>query len=153
MASNIVARIDDVIHVDDMTKHCDQFSCLSKVGVITQNGISVPYSVPIPNIPYKSAFSTPTFPPAQGIISPAKGEESPFINSSSLPQQGVGVNKVSTNFLSIDRKGKEYGSPLEKLVPTFKTFDEVPPLKTNVDSIDCTEEDVKLKLLDQAWLD
>ncbi|XP_061376346.1 rop guanine nucleotide exchange factor 7-like [Gastrolobium bilobum] len=58
LASNIVARIDDVLYVDDLTKHSDQFSCLSKVGVITHKGVSVPYSVPVESPPYKSAFGT-----------------------------------------------------------------------------------------------
>ncbi|KAJ1376336.1 PRONE domain [Sesbania bispinosa] len=91
LASNIVARIDDVLYVDDLTKHSDQFSSLSKVGVITHKTISVPYSVPVQSTPFKSAFGTPNFSSAQGI-SPAKGAKSPFINSSSnLPQGGVGV--------------------------------------------------------------
>ncbi|CAL5210939.1 unnamed protein product [Lathyrus oleraceus] len=45
LASNIVARIDDVLYVDDLTKHSDEFSSLSKVGVIPRTSISVPYKV------------------------------------------------------------------------------------------------------------
>ncbi|XP_058751782.1 rop guanine nucleotide exchange factor 7-like isoform X2 [Vicia villosa] len=45
LASNIVARIDDVLYVDDLTKHSDEFSSLSKVGVIPRKSISVPYKV------------------------------------------------------------------------------------------------------------
>ncbi|CAJ2655837.1 unnamed protein product [Trifolium pratense] len=43
LSSNIVARIDDVLYVDDLTKHSDQFLSLSKVGVITEKSISVPF--------------------------------------------------------------------------------------------------------------
>ena len=153
MASNIVARIDDVLYVDDLTKHSDQFSCLSKVGVITHKGISVPYSVPVPSSPYKSGFGTPSFSPAR-VNSPAKVEKSSFINSSNLPQKGVGVSKVLTDFLTIDRKGKDYGCPIEKLVPpTLTKFDQVPAFETAMESSDRTEEDVKHKALDQAWIE
>ncbi|TKY63358.1 Rop guanine nucleotide exchange factor 7 [Spatholobus suberectus] len=148
LASNIVARIDDVLYVDDLSKHSDQFSSLSKVGAIAHKSISVPYSMPGQSSPYKSSFGTPSFSPAQGV-SPAKRVKSPFINNSNLPQRGVGVNKVLTDFGSIDRKEKDYGfCPMEKFVPTLKTFDE-----TDMESTDCTEEDAKLKVLDQAWLE
>ncbi|RDX93356.1 Rop guanine nucleotide exchange factor 7, partial [Mucuna pruriens] len=143
LASNIVARIDDVLYVDDLTKHSDQFSSIPKVGVIAHKSISVPYSMPGQSTPpYKPSFGTPSFSPVRGV-SPAKGAKSPFINSTNLPHRGV--NKVLTDFGSIDRKEKDHGfSPMEKFVPTLKTFDE--------ESSDCTE-DVKLKVLDQAWLE
>ena len=35
LASNIVAHIDDVIYVDDLTKHSDPISSLPKVSVIS----------------------------------------------------------------------------------------------------------------------
>ena len=58
-----------------------------------------------------------------------------------------------THFGSIDRK--------EKFVPTLKTFDEVSTLKifqvaaceTYMESSDFPEEDVKLNVLDRAWLE
>lgn len=92
-----------MLYVDDLTKHSDQFSSLSKVGVITTKSISVPYS------------------------------------------------KIVTNFLSIDRK-EDSACPIEKLVPKLKTFDEVPELETDMESSDCIE-DIKLNLMDQAWIE
>ncbi|KAJ1384290.1 PRONE domain [Sesbania bispinosa] len=146
LAFNMVARIDDVLYVDDLTKHSDQFSSLSKVGVITHKSISVPYSVPVPTTPYKSAFGTPTLSPAHGINSPAKGGKSPLNNSNNnLPQRGVGVKKALTDFLSIDTKGKDYESSTEKHVSESKTFE------TDVDSSDGTEDAVSPNILDQAW--
>ena len=58
-----------------------------------------------------------------------------------------------THFGSIDRK--------EKFVPTLKTFDEVSTLKifqvaaceTYMESSGFTKEDVKLNMLDWAWLE
>ncbi|XP_061366888.1 rop guanine nucleotide exchange factor 7-like [Gastrolobium bilobum] len=44
LAFNMVARIDDVLYVDDLTKHSDQFSSLPRVGVVTHKSVSVPYS-------------------------------------------------------------------------------------------------------------
>jgi hypothetical protein len=49
LSSNIVARIDDVLHVDDLTKHSDKISSLSKVGVITERSTSVPYNKDVTN--------------------------------------------------------------------------------------------------------
>lgn len=153
MAFNMVARIDDVLYVDDLTKHSGQFSSHSKVGVITHKSISVPYSVPVPSTPYKSAFATPSLSPAQGISPTAKGAKSPLINNSNLPQRGVGVKKALTDFLSIDAKGKAYDSdsPIEKQVQESQTLDEVPAFETDVESSDCTEEAGSPSILDQAW--
>ncbi|KAK7339743.1 hypothetical protein VNO77_20425 [Canavalia gladiata] len=148
LAFNMVARIDDVLYVDDLTKHSDQFSSLSKVGVITHKSISVPSSVPVPSTPYKSAFGTPNRSPSHGI-SPEKGGKSPLIHDSNPPQRGVGVKKALTDFLSIDTKGKDCDSFIEKQVPESKTL-EVPTFETDVDSSDCTQGVVSPNILDQA---
>jgi len=143
LASNIVARIDDVIYVDDLTKHSDSFSSLSKVGVIAHKSISVPCSRPCP----KQSFDNQSFSPAR-CDSPEKGAKSPFINRSNLPQRAV--SKFSTEFGGIERKETNYAfCPVEKFVPTLKTFDEVPAFETEKESSDCTE-DVKLNVLDRA---
>ena len=112
LAFNIVARIDDLLYVDDLTKHSDQFSSLSRVGVIGQKSLSIPYSVPFSSTPYKTAFTTPKFSPSQ-LVSPAKGERSPFLKSGKIPQRGMGVKKVLTDYVSIDLRGKEYSNPNE----------------------------------------
>ncbi|KAK2432839.1 rop guanine nucleotide exchange factor [Trifolium repens] len=49
LSSNIVARIDDVLRVDDLTKQSDRLSSLSKVGVINERSISVPYNKVVTN--------------------------------------------------------------------------------------------------------
>ncbi|GMI96470.1 hypothetical protein HRI_003316300 [Hibiscus trionum] len=113
LAFNIVARIDDVLYVDDLTKHSDQFSLLSSIGIIGQKSLSVPYSVPFSSTPYRTAFSTPNFSPAP-LATPAKGDRSPFLSSSKVPQCGMSVTKVLTDYLSIDLKPKEYSSNLNK---------------------------------------
>lgn len=107
LAFNIIARIDDVLYVDDLTKHSDQFSSLSRIGLIGQKSLSVPYSMPFPSTPYRTAFSTPNFSPAP-LATPAKGDRSPFLSSSKVPQRGMGVTKVLTDYLNIDLRPKEY---------------------------------------------
>lgn len=138
--------------MDDLNKHSDEFSSLSKIGVIAHKTISVPFSMPGQRSPYRSSYGTPNFSPAQGV-SPANGANSPFIYRSNIPQRVEGVNKVFTDFGSIERKKKDYGfCPMEKFVPTLKTFDEVPAFETDMESSD-TGEDAKLKVLDQAWIE
>lgn len=108
LAFNIVARIDDLLYVDDLTKHSDQFSSISKVSVIAQKSVSIPYSVPVSSTPYKTAYTTPSFSPGH-LVSPAKGDRSSFtMTGRKIPQQrGLGVKKVLTDYLSIDAKGKD----------------------------------------------
>ena len=84
LAFNIIARIDDLLYVDDLTKHSDQFSSLSRVGVIDQKSLSIPYSVPFSSTPYRTTFTTPNFSPSQ-LVSLARGEKSPFLTSSKIP--------------------------------------------------------------------
>ncbi|KAE8654287.1 Rop guanine nucleotide exchange factor 5 [Hibiscus syriacus] len=112
LAFNIVARIDDVLYVDDLTKHSDQFSLLSRIGVIGQKSLSIPCSVPFPSTPYRTAFSTPNFSPAP-LATPSKGNRSPFLSNSKVPQRGMSVAKVLTDYLSIDLKPKEYSNSNE----------------------------------------
>ena len=92
LAFNIVARIDDLLYVDDLTKHSDQFSSITKVGLLSQNSAPMSYSVPVPSTPYKTAFTTPSFSPAH-LVSPTRGDRSPFIMSGKIPQRGLGVKR------------------------------------------------------------
>ncbi|XVF55170.1 hypothetical protein PTKIN_Ptkin06aG0015200 [Pterospermum kingtungense] len=110
LAFNIVARIDDVIYVEDLTKHSDQLTSLSRVGLIGQKSLSIPYSVPVSSTPYRTAFTTPNFSPSH-LVSPAKGERSTFLTGSKTPQRGMSMKKVLTDFISIDLRGKEYSNP------------------------------------------
>ncbi|KAH1199147.1 Rop guanine nucleotide exchange factor 7 [Glycine max] len=151
LAFNLVARIDDVLYVDDLTKNSDKISSLSKVGVVTHKSISVPHSVPVPGTPYKSAFGTPTLSPAHGISSPAKGGKSPLINYSNLPQRGSGVKKSLTDFLSIDPKGKDSDTSIEKQDSESNVLDEVTTCETDVESSACTEGAASPSILDWKW--
>ncbi|KAK8280534.1 hypothetical protein V6Z11_D09G182900 [Gossypium hirsutum] len=141
LAFNIIARIDDVLYVDDLTKHSDQFSSLSRIGLIGQKSLSVPYSVPFPSTPYRTAFSTPNFSPAQ-LATPAKGDRSPFLSSSKVPQRGMGVTKVLTDYLNIDLRPKEYSNPDEGTESGSTITQEASV------SFECLKEAVSLSILE-----
>ncbi|KAJ6747022.1 ROP GUANINE NUCLEOTIDE EXCHANGE FACTOR 7 [Salix koriyanagi] len=79
LAFNIVARIDDLLYVDDLTK----------------------------------PFNTPSFSPGQQLVSPAKGDRSPFMTSGKIPQRGLGVKKVLTEYLSIETEGRDGGNMIK----------------------------------------
>ncbi|KAL4387600.1 hypothetical protein GQ457_09G030150 [Hibiscus cannabinus] len=132
LAYNIVARIDDLLYVDDLTKHSDKLSSIPTVSVIAHKKVSIPYSVPVLNTPYKTSItSTPSFSPAP-LISPAsvRGERTPFLkennnNNNSISasasntnnsivkphRRGFGVKRVLTNYLGVDSKPKICGNP------------------------------------------
>ncbi|KAJ6425382.1 hypothetical protein OIU84_026032 [Salix udensis] len=112
LAFNIVARIDDLLYVDDLTKHSDHFSSISKVSVIAHKSVTIPYSVPVSSTPYKTAFTTPSFSPGQRV-SPVKADRSPFMTSAKIPQRGLGVKKVLTDYLSVDTESRVGGNTIE----------------------------------------
>lgn len=125
LAFNIVARIDDLLYVDDLTKHSDNFLSISRVGLISQNAGGNPYPVPISTTPYKTAFATPSFSPSQ-LVSSAKGERSQFHDGSNMPpDQGFGVKRVLTDYLSIDTKGKHYANQVVRSDSLSRTTREV----------------------------
>ncbi|KAL9365285.1 hypothetical protein Peur_043158 [Populus x canadensis] len=117
LAFNIVARIDDLVYVDDLTKRTDNLSSVSTVAVISHRKVSNPFSVPVSGTPYKTTFSTPSFSPVP-LISPARGERTPFLhittssnsNNNKPPRRGFGVKRVLTNYLAVDSKPKICGN-------------------------------------------
>ncbi|KAL7136376.1 hypothetical protein ABFS83_10G025700 [Erythranthe nasuta] len=93
LAFNIVARIDDLIYVDDLSKNSDQLVSISMVGVISHKNV-------------KTTFMSPRlFSPSQ-LIGHAEVDKSPYIESSKLPLRGIGVKRILTDYLSIDGKGR-----------------------------------------------
>jgi len=117
LAFNIVARIDDLVYVDDLTKRSDNLSSVSTVAVISHRKVSNPFSVPVSGTPYKTTFSTPSFSPVP-LISPARGERTPFLHSTTSsksnnnkpPRRGFGVKRALTNYLAVDSKPKMCGN-------------------------------------------
>ncbi|KAF7831001.1 Rop guanine nucleotide exchange factor 5 [Senna tora] len=130
MAFNIVARIDDLVYVDDLTKHSDRFPLVSST-------VSRPFSMSVSGTPQKpvrgggggggNGGSTPRFSPAGlPLISPAKVERTPFLsnNNSSIikpHRRGFGVKRVLSNYLGVDTKAKICSNSTELNCSSNKT--------------------------------
>ncbi|CAH2073936.1 unnamed protein product [Thlaspi arvense] len=121
LASNIMARIDDLLYVDDLTKQSDDdnnpLSNPAASSVIAHKKIvPIPYLVPASGTPYRTSFSTtPGFSPlAAPMISPRKGVRTPSysskntikVNEKGLPSRGFGVRRVLNNYLGMESKLK-----------------------------------------------
>ncbi|KAK1355258.1 Rop guanine nucleotide exchange factor 5 [Heracleum sosnowskyi] len=115
LAFNIVARIDDLLYVDDLTRNSGKIPSVPTISVISHKRVNIPYSVPASGTPYKSAFGTPKFSPAKVVNSPAKGERTPFLgaNIDRPLRRGFGVKRVLTNYLVGETKVKNLANQLE----------------------------------------
>lgn len=124
LAFNVVARIDDLLYVDDLTKHSDKLSSVSTVSVVSHKKVSIPYSVPVSGTPYKTSFSTPNLSPVP-LISPARGVRTPLLhninNNNKAHRRGFGVKRVLTNYLGVDSKPKICGNANEGSCPKPNT--------------------------------
>ncbi|GER34949.1 Rop guanine nucleotide exchange factor [Striga asiatica] len=103
LAFNIVARIDDLLYVDNITRQSDK---LSSSGGPTLSLIPRQLAlVPVSGTPARTtAYSTPRFSPAKAqlVVSPAGvGERTPFLGAhgNKLPRRGLGVKRALTNYL------------------------------------------------------
>lgn len=113
LAFNIVARIEDLLYVDDINKQSDKLSTMS---VVSHKKVSIPFTVPPSGTPYRSAYSTPSFSPVP-LISPARGERTPFLSGSlnKPSRRGIGVKRALTNYLGGDSRAKNCGNILQGL--------------------------------------
>ncbi|KAI3757893.1 hypothetical protein L6452_05437 [Arctium lappa] len=112
LAFNIVARIDDLLYVDNLTRQSDNPS--TTADVIAHKRVSIP-CIPSSGTPYKSAFGTPKFSP--GVIAPpAMGDRTPSLNGNGgnkLPRRGFGVKRALTSYLGGETKVKSNCQLLE----------------------------------------
>ncbi|GJN17161.1 hypothetical protein PR202_gb04209 [Eleusine coracana subsp. coracana] len=76
LASNIVTRIDDLLNIDELNRHAEQFSSPGDQDCkIACSQTLVPsFPVPASGTPFVTAYATPSFTPAQ-VLSPAKKEK------------------------------------------------------------------------------
>ncbi|GKU92034.1 hypothetical protein SLEP1_g5815 [Rubroshorea leprosula] len=116
LAYNVVARIDDLLYVDDLSKHSDKLSLsVPSVSVIAHKKVTIPYSVPVLSTPYITASTTPCFSPAL-LLSPTRREVTPFLkeNNNNKPhRRGFGVRRVLTNYLGVESKARISGNPAD----------------------------------------
>ncbi|CAJ2653287.1 unnamed protein product [Trifolium pratense] len=114
MAFNIVARIDDLLYVDDITKHSDRFPLAPMVNMVSQKKVSQQSLVSVSDTQQnKTTFGTPSCSPVVPLISPAKAEITPFIRDMIKPQRrGFGVKRVLSNYLGGEMKATKVFSNL-----------------------------------------
>lgn len=99
LAFNIIARIDDVIYVDDATKRCTAvnstsiFSRGDHDGILTQKRMS-PSPFSIKQTPSGSPFATPSFTPVGG--SPGRVSYGNRKNSFEAPEKKATVTVAVT---------------------------------------------------------
>ncbi|KFK24989.1 hypothetical protein AALP_AA8G052100 [Arabis alpina] len=124
LASNIVARIDDLLYVDDLTKQSEDNNLLSNPAITIKGHkklVPIPYLISASGTPYRTSFSTtPGFSPLSApMISPRKGVRTPSytskntykVNEKGLPSRGFGVRRVLNNYLGMDSKLKVCVNP------------------------------------------
>ncbi|KAM1819789.1 hypothetical protein TB1_001431 [Malus domestica] len=116
LAFNIVARIDDLLYVDDLAKQTDKLSSVTAVSVISRKKGPVSYPVPPSSTPRKRASAIGNLSPAP-LISPARGERTPFLhtntNKDKPPRRGFGVRRVLTNYLGGETKARICSDTME----------------------------------------
>lgn len=62
LAYNIVARIEDLLYVNDLTKHSDQIPGISQLGIVAHNSSNrIQISVPFSSSPYTTKLIKPSF--------------------------------------------------------------------------------------------
>lgn len=102
VAFNIVARIDDLLYVDDLTKHhLNKLPPVPRsVSVVAHEKVRSPYS----------ALTTPrrrqNRSPGPPLVSPATGERTPFLSGDKSNHRGFGVRRALTSYLGGEIKTK-----------------------------------------------
>lgn len=62
LAYNIVARIEDLLYVNELTKHSDQIPGISQLGIVAHNSSNrIHISMPFSTSPYNTNFIKPSF--------------------------------------------------------------------------------------------
>ncbi|XP_076953345.1 rop guanine nucleotide exchange factor 7-like [Bidens hawaiensis] len=104
LSFNIVARIDDLLYVDDLTRQSDNMGSMTDVIVQKRPPIAC---MPSSGTPYKSAFATPKFSPGP-LVAPGSVDRTPSLsgNSNKPPRRGFGVKRALTSYLAGEVKGK-----------------------------------------------
>ncbi|KVI09881.1 Plant specific Rop nucleotide exchanger, PRONE [Cynara cardunculus var. scolymus] len=130
LAFNIVARIDDLLYVDDLSKQSENRS--SRVSTSSHKRVSVSTS----SSPYKTAFGTPKFSPGP-LISPARGDRTPFLtgnsNSNKPPSRGCGVRRALTNYLGGETRVRSSCQLLEGPGCLSTRNADMPPARNTLD--------------------
>ncbi|XAR71974.1 hypothetical protein NMG60_11018441 [Bertholletia excelsa] len=113
LAFNIVARIDDLLYVDDLTRDPDRKILPDgRLGMMAQKRVSLPHMVSVSGTPQKPASTLSPGP----LISPRRGEITPLIRTNSIsvtPRLGFWVKRVLSHYLGGEVKVKSCGHVTE----------------------------------------
>lgn len=108
LAFNIMARIDDVIYVDNLSKQSQDRA--SRVSTSSHKRVSVSTM----GSPYRPSFGTPKFSPGP-LVSPARGDKTPFLASNGTsnkpPGRGCGVRRALTSYLGGETRVRSLEGP------------------------------------------
>ncbi|KAJ9541784.1 hypothetical protein OSB04_028290 [Centaurea solstitialis] len=132
LAFNIVARIDDLLYVDDLSKQSDNRP--SRVSTSSHKRVSVSTT----SSPYKTAFGTPKFSPGP-VASPARGDRTPFLTSNTNdsnkpPSRGCGVRRALTNYLGGETRVRNSCPLIEGPGCRSIRNADIPPSRTSLDA-------------------
>ncbi|WVZ98812.1 hypothetical protein U9M48_044193 [Paspalum notatum var. saurae] len=124
LASNIIARIDDLLNVDELSKQPEHLTAAAGAdGKIAckSNSSKAATVVPVSGTPYATAYATPSFSPAQ-LSSPSKIGRALLVDRRSHHVRGAaGAGAKRTAASAADHvKGVVVGSPVFEL-PTAVT--------------------------------
>ncbi|CAO2195262.1 unnamed protein product [Urochloa humidicola] len=107
LASNIVTRIDDLLNIDELNRHAEQFSATGDADCkIACSQATVPsFPVPASGTPFMTAYATPSFSPAQ-LASPSKKERTSLTpGRRSQHSRSAGAKKALTDHIGTEVKG------------------------------------------------
>ena len=107
LASNIVTRIDDLLNIDELNRHAEQFSATADADCKIACGQTAVPSFPVPasGTPFMTAYATPSFSPAQ-LASPSKKERTSLTpGRRSQHSRSVGAKKALTDHIGTEVKG------------------------------------------------
>jgi hypothetical protein len=100
LASNIIARIDDLLNVDELSKQSDHLPAGAGAGAdgkIICKSISSRATTVVPSsgTPYATAYATPSFSPAQ-LSSPSKIGRALLVDRRPHHGKGAGAKRATT---------------------------------------------------------
>ncbi|XP_042392982.1 rop guanine nucleotide exchange factor 7-like isoform X2 [Zingiber officinale] len=104
LAFNIIARIDELLRVDDLSKHL-------KISFVEPKRPSFLHTVPSLDTARVTAYSTQNFSPV-AVTNPAREERFAILNGKSH-NHGLGMKKILTSYLSAQVKGKNSGNVVQ----------------------------------------
>ncbi|GAB2211133.1 hypothetical protein Droror1_Dr00016425 [Drosera rotundifolia] len=137
LAFNIVARIDDVLYVDDLNKCSEKMSSVPTVSIMTHKKMSMPsYAMLVSGTPYKATLASSSFTPSR-LGSPARPKRTPFIPRDKLPRGGMGVKRVLSNYLANEVSMKDgSGNQIEGPASISKANKESSASRADAENID-----------------